>query len=107
MIYSGKLTETLQFYKVVERQSGSGYKHTEEVFMFSTRAERTKNRESYGVIAEAELFHSSELTFRLRYRKEIDETNIVVYEGKRYRITSLDVYKEDNQITIILAKIDE
>ena len=106
MIYSGQLTEILKFYKVVETQSGSGFKHTEEVFMFQVRAERTKNRENYLVDAE-ELFHSSELTFRLRYRKEIDETNIVVYEGQRYRITSLDKYMQDNQLTIILSKIND
>lgn len=106
MIYSGQLTEILKFYKVVETQSGSGFKHTEEVFMFQVRAERTKNRENYLTNAE-ELFHSSELTFRLRYRKEIDETNIVVYEGQRYRITSLDKYMQDNQLTIILSKIND
>ena len=106
MIYSGQLTETLEFYKVVEVQSESGFKHPEEIFMFKVRAERTKNKENYVVDAE-ELFHSSELRFRLRYRKEIDETNIVVYEGQRYRITSLDKYMEENQLTIILAKINE
>lgn len=106
MIYSGQLTEILEFYNVVEVQSESGYKHSEEVFMFKVRAERTKNRENYLVDAD-ELFHSSELTFRLRYRKEISETNIVVYEGQRYRITSLDKYKEENQFTIILSKIND
>ena len=106
MIYSGKLTEHLDFYEVVETQSDSGYKHSEEVFMFSVRAERTKNKETYLVDAE-ELYHSNELTFRLRYRKEIKETNIVVYEGDRYRITSLNPWKEENQITIILQKINE
>jgi SPP1 family predicted phage head-tail adaptor len=106
MIYSGQLTEILKFYKVVETQSGSGYKQTEEVFMFQVRAERTKNRENYLVDAD-ELFHLSELTFRIRYRKEIDETNIVVYEGNRYRITSLDKYMQDNQLTITLSKINE
>lgn len=107
MIYSGQLTEILKFYRVVETQSGSGFKHTEEVLMFSVRAERLKNRENYVVDAD-ELFHSSELTFRLRYRSEINETNIVEYEGQRYRITSLDRYVQDNnQLTIILAKINE
>lgn len=106
MIYSGQLTEILKFYKVVETQSGSGFKHTEEVYMFQVRAERTKNRENYLLNAD-ELFHSSELTFRIRYRKEIDETNIVVYEGNRYRITSLDKYMQDNQLTITLSKINE
>lgn len=106
MIYSGQLTEILEFYKVVETQSDSGFKSTSEVFMFRARAERTKNKENYLVDAD-ELFHSSELTFRLRYRKEVDETNIVVYEGQRYRITSLDKYAHDNQMTIILAKINE
>lgn len=106
MIYSGQLTEILEFYKVVEVQSESGFKHPEEVFMFRMRAERTKNKENYVVDAD-ELFHSSELRFRLRYRKEIEETNIVVYEGQRYRITSLDKYKEENQLTIILSKIND
>lgn len=106
MIYSGNLTETLKFYRIVEVQSGSGFKHTEEVPMFSVRAERLKNKENYVVDAD-ELFHSSELTFRIRFRKEIDETNIVEYEGQRYRITSLDKYMQDNQLTIILAKIND
>lgn len=106
MIYSGKLTEKLDFYKVVETQSDSGFKHLEEVYMFTVRAERFKNFEYYTVDAQ-ELYHSSELRFRLRYRKEIDETNIVVYEGQRYRITSLDKYMEENQLTIIVAKINE
>ncbi len=106
MIYSGHLTEILKFYQVVETQSGSGYKSTEERYMFQVRAERLKNKETYLVDAD-ELFHSSELTFRVRYRKEIDETNIVEYEGKRYRITSLDKYMDDNQLTIILSKIND
>ena len=106
MIYSGQLTEYLEFYNVVETQSESGFKHTDEVFMFRVRAERTKNRENYVVDAD-EVFHSNELTFRLRYRKEIKETNIVVYEGERYRITSLQPWKEDNEIKIIISKINE
>ena len=106
MIYSGQLTEYLEFYKVVETQSDSGFKHTDEVFMFRVRAERTKNKENYVVDAD-EVFHSNELSFRLRYRKEIKETNIVVYEGERYRITSLMPWKEENEIKIIISKINE
>jgi len=106
MIYSGHLTEKLTFYRVVETQSGSGFKQTQEERMFDVRAERIKNKENYLVDAD-ELFHSSELRFRIRYRREISETNIVVYEGERYRITSLDKYMEENQLTIILAKINE
>ena len=106
MIYSGKLTETLQFYEIVETQSSSGYNHTEEKYMINVRAERFKNKENYVIEAE-ELFHSSLLSFRLRYRKEINETNIVVYDGERYRITSLNPYKKTNEITIILEKIND
>lgn len=106
MIYSGNLTETLEFYDIVERQSESGYKHSEEVFMFKVRAERLKNKMTYTVDAD-ELFHATNLTFRLRYRKEIKDTNIVVYEGERYRILSIDKYQKDNQLTIIIGKINE
>ena len=106
MIYSGQLTETLRFYEVVETQSASGYKSTEEVYKFKVRAQRTKNKEKYLEDA-GELFHTSELTFKLRYRREIKETDIVVYEDEKYRITSLDKFKEADQLTIILSKINE
>lgn len=106
MIQSGLLTETLHFYEQVETQSESGFKHTEEVLKFKVRAQRTKNKEKYLTDAE-EIFHTSELTFKCRYRKEIKDTDIVMYENERYRITSLDKFKEANQLTIILAKINE
>jgi SPP1 family predicted phage head-tail adaptor len=106
MVQAGTLNEQLSFYEVVETQSESGYKHTEERFLFTLRAYRMKNKERYVVNAD-ELFHTNELTFRIYYRKEITETCIVVYEGERYRITSLDPYKPENQITLILAKINE
>lgn len=106
MIYSGLMTETLHFYEIVESQSESGFKSTEEIFKFKVRAQRTKNKEKYLEDA-GELFHTSELTFKCRYRKEITETDIVVYENQRYRITSLDKFKEANQLTIMLSKINE
>jgi SPP1 family predicted phage head-tail adaptor len=106
MIQSGLLTETLHFFEKVERQSESGYKSTVEVLKFKVRAQRTKNKEKYLTDAE-ELFHTSELTFKVRYRKDIKETDIVKYEEQRYRITSLDKFKEANQLTIILSKINE
>ena len=106
MIHSGLLTENLYFYEKVETQSGSGFKHTDEVFKFKVRAQRLKNKEKYLTDAD-ELFHTSELTFKLRYRREIKETDIVVYNDERYRITSLDEFKQANQITIMVSKINE
>lgn len=106
MVFSGDLTEKLHFYKVIETQSPSGFKTMSEEYMFTVRAQRLKNKENYVVDAE-ELFHTSELTFRLRFRNEIEDTNIVVYEDQRYRITSLDKLPRGNQLTIILAKINE
>ena len=106
MIQSGTLRETLYFYEVIETQSQSGYKSTKGVFKLKARAQRLKNKEKYLEDA-GELFHTSELTFKLRYRKEIKDTDIVVYEDDRYRITSSDKYTEANQLTIILSKINE
>lgn len=106
MIFAGKLKEKLEFYKVQEVQSKSGYKNTEEVFMFSAKAERTKNKENFIVDAD-EIFHAVYLTFRLRFRKEVDETNIVKYKDERFRITSLNPWEADGEMTIILEKINE
>lgn len=106
MVFAGALTERLTFYKIIETQSASGYKSTQEQFLFSCRAERTKTKENY-VIDAGELFHSNELTFRLRKRKEIEETNIVVYEDGKYRITSIDRYPRENEMVIKIERINE
>lgn len=106
MIFAGELTEKLTFFEVKEVQSASGFKHTTENKRFTTRAYRARNKENY-VVDAGELFHSTELTFILRNRKEVTETDIVEYKGERYRITSLCPYVQENQMTIILAKINE
>lgn len=105
MVQAGTLTEKLSFYKIVETQSDSGFKSTEEILLFTCRAYRMKDKGRYVVNAD-ELYHTNELTFRMYYRK-IDETCIVVYEGERYRITNIDPYKPENQITIMITKINE
>lgn len=104
MIYAGTLTERLDIYTIEEVQSESGFKHTEEKYLYTVNAQRLKNKENFSVNAD-ELFHNVELTFHLRSRKEINETCIVVYEGIRYRIISLDKYKEE--ITMTLDKIND
>lgn len=106
MIYAGKLREKLEFYKIQEVQTPSGFKTSEEVYMFTANAERTKNKENFVVDAN-ELFHSVYLTFRLRFRKEVDETNIVKYKDERYRIISLNPWETDGEMTIIVEKINE
>jgi SPP1 family predicted phage head-tail adaptor len=106
MIFSGNLTETLKFYEVVEVQSKSGFKTTEERLYLTIKAERLKNRENYVVDAN-ELYHSVELQFRMRYRKHVKETDIVEYEGERYRVISIDKYRMDDEIIIKIEKINE
>ena len=105
MIFAGKLKERLDFYKVVETETPSGYRKPEEVFQFTARAERTKNKENFVVDAE-EIFHNVYLTFRLRYR-EIDETWIVVYEKEKQRITSYNPWDDKREMTIMIEKINE
>lgn len=105
MIFAGNLKENLTIYRVTETQSRSGFKSQTETELFTVKAERTKNRENYGVDA-GELFHTNELTFRCR-KRDIQETDIVKYNGQRYRITSLNVWPKDNEMTMILARINE
>lgn len=106
MIQSGKLTEELSFYQVSATTSESGYKTNTEILLFSTKAERLRNKQNYVVDAH-ELFHTVELTFRLRYRKEIEDDMIVKYEDERYRVISVDKNQSQNEIIIIISKINE
>lgn len=106
MIFAGKLTEKLSIYKVVEAQGRTGYKTTTEEFVREVIAERLKNKENLVVDAE-ELFHEVLLTFRLRNKTDIVETSIVVYNGERYRVTSIDRYPRDNEMVMKIMKINE
>jgi len=105
MIFAGKMTEKLSFYRIEERQGKSGFKSTEEVLKFTTNAERLKNQEYLTTDAD-ETFHYLELTFRMRNRS-IEETDIVVYNNERYRINSIDRYPRDNEAVIKVMKINE
>lgn len=105
-IFAGTLTSRLDFYHIVETQGQSGFKTVEEQKYMRCFADRMKNKESYAVDAD-ELFHLTELTFKIRYRNEIKETDIVVYKNERYRITSIDELPQDNEMTIKIAKIND
>ena len=102
---SGRLRERRYFSAVADIVEADGYHHKVETPRFSCRAERLKNKQNYVVDAE-EIYHSCELTFRIRQRS-IDDTDIVEYNGERYRITSVDDYAEERQTTIILQKIND
>lgn len=106
MIQAGRLTETLSFYNITETQSISGYKSETETFLLTCKAERMKNKENY-IVDAGEIFHSVELSFRLRYRAGIVDTSIVKYEGEKYRIISLDKFPLDNEIVIKISKVNE
>ena len=105
MIFAGKLKEKLEFYKVEEIETASGFKQPEEVYQFTARAERTKNKENFVVDAD-EIFHNVYLTFRVRYR-EIDDTWIVFYKNEKYRITSFNPWDDNSEMTIMIEKINE
>lgn len=106
MIFAGQLTEVLDFYHIKETQSESGYKVVNEEYYMTRKAYRAKNKETYVVDAD-EIFHNTELTFKFRLAPEVQETDIVVYNHQRYRITSIDSYQRGREMTIILAKINE
>lgn len=105
MIFAGRLTERLKFFEIVETQAKSGFKSTEEVFKFEAFAERMKNKETIREDAD-EMFHYTELSFRLR-KRDVKDTDIVEYEGNRYRIMSVDKFPRDNEMVIKIMLINE
>lgn len=106
MIFAGQLTEVLDFYHIVEEQSASGFKHTEEKHYMTRKAERTKNKETYLVDA-GELFHNVLLSFRLRWIPELLETDIVEYQHLRYRVISINQFPRDRETLITIQKIND
>ena len=106
MIYAGQLTEYLSFYHIQETQSSSGFKKTEEVLLCRVKAYRMKDKGKYEIDAE-ELFHTNTLNFKLRLRREIDETCTVEYNDRRYRIVSLQKWYREGDMTITMELINE
>lgn len=105
MVFAGRLTERLLFYRIEETQSKSGFKSSAEVLKFEAFAERMKNKETITENAD-EVFHYTELSFRMR-KRDVQETDIVVYEGNRYRIMSIDKFPRDNEMVIKIMLINE
>ena len=106
MIFAGQLTEEIKFFRVEETRTATGYKQTEERFLFTCPVQRLKNKERFTENAE-EIFHTISLHFRLRYRSELKDTDIAEYDGVRYRIVSLDKYPRQNEMVIIIDKIND
>ena len=56
---------------------------------------------------EEEIFHHVVPQFRMRYRAQVKETNVVQWRDEKYRIISVDRYPLDNEMVIRLDKINE
>lgn len=72
----------------------------------STRAEVKYNSGNRAALNN-EIIHTSNITFIVRYYHPIDESDRILYKGKRYRILSIsrELYKQT--ISIITELINE
>jgi SPP1 family predicted phage head-tail adaptor len=106
MIAAGTLLYKLVFKEIQNTQSDSGAVIKTKVELFKCKAAKVKNTGKLDVNAK-ELFHSNSLDFKIRFNKLLNDKLIVNYENDDYNITSFDINKFDNTVSITIDKINE
>jgi hypothetical protein len=106
MIAAGTLLYTLFFKENVISKSKYGDETITQVDLFKCKAAKQKAFGNFKIDAK-ELFHTNELTFKLRWNKLMNDLLIVNYDNYDYRITFFDRNLFDSTVIIKLEKINQ
>lgn len=103
---AGRLNEVVKIYKPMETINEYGESEFEFVYAYTTRAKveyNTGNR----LNENNELVFSYNKTFNVRSYVPLLETYQIEWQGKRYRILTLEFRREYNDIVINTELINE
>lgn len=105
-VRAGLLRETITILKLVSTKDSFGANSTEWTDKFTTRAQVTinsGNRENQN----NEIVYTRNVTFSIRFYHAVTESDRVLYDGKKYRIISIDKERSKQSIHIIGEVINE
>ena len=103
---AGLLTETIDILKPVEVGNAFGEKETVFAPKYHTRARvifDSGNRES----VNDEIFYLYNVSFQMRIYVPIDDTSLIQWDGKRYRVLSIQERREYSDKMIRTALVNE
>lgn len=104
---AGTLVDKVTFQKQEISVDDYGHESVSYVDAFTTRAEIKYNSGNRG-IQNQEVFYDTTLTFAVRFYCQVEDTMIIKYDGKLYRIISINPEKcYYNRKTIVAELINE
>lgn len=103
---AGRLTEQIEVLTPIVIINEFGSQQTKYVHKFSTRAERVRVNGGR-TIENQDMFYADLKNFSIRRYHPIEDFDIVVYRGKRYRILDIEYKKEEQRKVISCEKINE
>ena len=103
---AGKLTEVIGIYKLVTSTNEYGSVDNDYLKIKDTKAQ-VKYNSGNRVNQSDEYYNTSSITFIIRSYHQIDETMIITYNSRKYRIISIENNKQYNLINLITEEINE
>lgn len=96
---AGLLTESVDIYSPSSFTNSFGEETTTYVLKSITRA-RVIHNNGNRQLQNSEIYYAYNKTFQLRIYVNIDEYDYIQYEGKKYRVLSIDRNKQEQVITV-------
>ncbi|WP_455094405.1 phage head completion protein [Prevotella koreensis] len=106
IMMAGEFKEIIKIFKSIEKENDYGERVIEEKYIYQTRAKHeaisgTRKNENN------EIFYDNKKTFYVRSYVPINDTSIIEYDEKKYRVISINKRKEHNDIQVVTELINE
>ena len=102
----GLLKDKIDIYRPISNQNEFGEIVQEYKIWYCTRARAVSNGGSRTLLNN-ELFYPYRMIFELHQYVDVKETDIIHWEGKKYRILSIDLDRNQMKKVIMTELIDE
>lgn len=103
---AGQYNEVIDIFKSIEIENEYGERTVELTHLYTTRA---KVEETSGTRANEnnEIVYDHTKTFYVRKYVPVCDTSIIVYDGHKYRVITIDKRKDNQDIKIVTELINE
>ena len=103
---AGQYNEIVKIYKSIETENEYGEREISTQFVCRTRAKKEDTSGSRKN-ENNEIVYDHTKTFYVRSYIPIEDTSIIEFDGKNYRVITYDKRKENNDIRIVTELINE
>lgn len=103
---AGQYNEIINIYKSVETINDYGEREITTEFIFRTRAKH-ENTSGTRQNENNEIVYDHTNTFYVRSYVPVTDTSIIEFDGRKWRVISIEKRRENNDIKIVTELINE